>query len=125
HNQRMANCPLEPNALVAEPDGDRLTVHLSTQMPHLARTMLAKTFALDRDAVRVIAPHVGGAFGGKAGLPAEHVAVTAAARMLGRSVGWTETRSEAMLSMQGRGQVQFAELGLHDDGTIVGLRVRV
>ena len=38
---------------------------------------------------------------------------------------WTETRSEAMLSMHGRGQVQYAELGLTAEGRIVGLRVRV
>ena len=49
----------------------------------------------------------------------------AAARALGRPVAWSETRSEAMLSMQGRGQVQFGELGLKRDGTIVGLRARV
>ena len=38
---------------------------------------------------------------------------------------WTETRSEAMLSMHGRGQVQYAELGLTRDGTITGLRLRM
>ena len=52
-------------------------------------------------------------------------AIALAARQLGRPVKWTETRSEAMLSMQGRGQVQYAELGLTAEGRIAGLRLRV
>ena len=124
-NQRVAVAPIEGNAVLVEPDGDRLTVHVSTQMPHLARSMIAKEFGLARENVRVVAPHVGGAFGGKPALISEHIAVIEAARRLGQPVKWTETRSEAMLSMQGRGQVQFAELGLRDDGTFVGMRWRV
>ena len=73
----------------------------------------------------MVAPHVGGAFGGKAGIGTDHAAIALAAVRLGRPVKWTETRSEAMLSMQGRGQVQFAELGLTSEGRIVGLRLRV
>ena len=39
---------------------------------------------------------------------------------------WVETRSENMIAMpHGRGQVQYLELGLRRDGTIVGLRCRV
>lgn len=124
-NQRVAVAPIEGNALLVEPDGNRLTLHISTQMPHLARSLIAKEFGLDKRDVRVIAPHVGGAFGGKPAVIAEHVAVIEAARRLGKPIKWTETRSEAMLSMQGRGQVQYAELGLRSDGTFVGMRWRV
>lgn len=124
-NQRVAVAPIEGNALLVEPDGNRLTLHISTQMPHLARSLIAKEFGLDKQDVRVIAPHVGGAFGGKPAVIAEHVAVIEAARRLGKPIKWTETRSEAMLSMQGRGQVQYAELGLRSDGTFVGMRWRV
>ena len=42
---------------------------------------------------------------------------------LGRGVKWSETRSEAMLSMQGRGQVQYAEMGFSRDGRITGLGI--
>ena len=124
-NQRVAVAPIEGNALLVEPDGDHLTVHVSTQMPHLSRSMISRTFGLDRSAVRVVAPHVGGAFGGKPALITDHIAVIAAARRLGRSVKWTETRSEAMLSMHGRDQVQYAELGVRADGTFTGMRWRV
>jgi len=125
-NQRIATAPIEGNAILVEPDGpDRLLVRVSTQHPHLARDLLARATGLPKEHVRVIAPHVGGAFGGKAGVGTDHGAVALAARRLGRAVKWTETRSEAMLSMQGRGQVQYAELGLTSEGRIVGLRLRV
>ncbi|PUA80378.1 xanthine dehydrogenase family protein molybdopterin-binding subunit [Nocardioides currus] len=126
-NQRIATAPIEGNAILADPrpDGEvELTAHVATQQPHLARDLLVKFTGLDKERVRVVTPHVGGAFGGKAGISFTHAAVVAAARILGRPVAWSETRSEAMLSMQGRGQVQFAELGLTRDGTIVGLRAR-
>ena len=128
-NQRLAVAPMEGNALLVTPGGPDephdVTLHMATQMPHLARASVARTFGLDQDRVRVVAPHVGGAFGGKAGVPAEHVVLVAVARRLGRPVSWAETRSEAMLSMHGRGQVQFVELGLDEDARITGLRCRV
>jgi len=128
-NQRLAVAPMEGNALLVtlggEGDEHDLTIHMATQMPHVARSSVARTFGLDEARVRVVAPHVGGAFGGKAGVPADHVAVIGAARAVGRPVTWAETRSEAMLSMHGRGQVQYVELGLDDGGRITGLRARV
>ncbi|MGI9155420.1 MAG: xanthine dehydrogenase family protein molybdopterin-binding subunit [Marmoricola sp.] len=126
-NQRVATAPIEGNAILADPTvpGAGLAVHVATQQPHVARDLIARYCGLDPSEVRVVAPDVGGAFGGKAGISYGHAAIVAAARALGRPVAWTETRSEAMLSMQGRGQVQFAELGVTRDGAIVGLRARV
>ena len=72
-NQRLAVAPMEGNALLVTPGGPDephdVTLHMATQMPHLARASVARTFGLDQDRVRVVAPHVGGAFGGKAGVP--------------------------------------------------------
>jgi aerobic carbon-monoxide dehydrogenase large subunit len=126
-NQRIATAPIEGNAIVVDPggDGDVVTIWISTQHPHLSRDLLAEALGLEKDQVRVVAPHVGGAFGGKAGSGSDHAAVALAAVKLGRAVKWTETRSEAMLSMQGRGQVQYAELGLTSDGRITALRLRM
>lgn len=129
-NQRLAVVPMEGNAFAAiagGPDDDHeVTVYASTQMPHGLRSGLAGSFGWDQQRVRVIAPHVGGAFGGKAGAAAEYLVVIAAARELGRPAKWVESRSENMQSMpHGRAQVQFAELGLSREGDIVGLRARV
>jgi carbon-monoxide dehydrogenase large subunit len=103
-----------------------LTVYVATQMPHGWRNQAAKMFGLDPARLRVVAPHVGGAFGGKAGVAPEHAVAVAVARRLGRPVKWVETRSENLVAMpHGRGQVQYVELGLRRDGTIVGLRCRI
>jgi carbon-monoxide dehydrogenase large subunit len=87
----------------------------------------ASPFAdLDEARIRVVAPHVGGAFGGKPGLAAEHCVVVAAAQKLHRPVKWVETRSENLIAMpHGRGQVQYVELGCTRDGAITGMRVRI
>ncbi|HUF84554.1 MAG TPA: xanthine dehydrogenase family protein molybdopterin-binding subunit [Acidimicrobiia bacterium] len=129
-NQRLAAVPMEPNGILVElgtedhPDG--LTLHVPTQNPHGVRDPLAEVLGLEPEKVRVVAPAVGGGFGAKAGLYPEHVIAAAAARKLGRPVKWAETRSENMVAMNhGRGQIQYIELGLKRDGTIVGLRGRV
>ncbi|WP_026204414.1 xanthine dehydrogenase family protein molybdopterin-binding subunit [Actinomycetospora chiangmaiensis] len=127
-NQRLAVAPMEGNSVTAEPgDGTYdTTIHVSTQMPHGLRNQVATQWGWEPERVRVVAPHVGGGFGGKAGLAPEHAVVIELARRLGRPVTWTETRSENLTAMpHGRGQVQYAELGLRRDGTIVGLRARV
>jgi carbon-monoxide dehydrogenase large subunit len=126
-SQRVATAPIEGNAILVDPRpvGDTLlTAYVSTQHPHLTRNLLARYTGLTKQQLRVITPHVGGAFGGKAGISFTHGAIVAAARALGRPVAWTETRTEAMLSMHGRAAVQFAELGLTRDGRITGLRAR-
>lgn len=103
-NQRIATAPIEGNALVVQPGEGRVTAYVANQAPHLVRDMLTKITGLDADQVRVVTPHVGGAFGGKIGATTDHAAVVRAAIRLGVAVKWTETRSEAMLSMQGRGR---------------------
>jgi len=71
---------------------------------------------IDRAAMRVITPHVGGGFGGKAGITAEHIVAIGAARKLERPVRWVETRSENMVALpHGRSQVQYIEMGFTRD----------
>lgn len=129
-NQRVAVVPMEGNAIAVvpggDPEGDELTVYVATQMPHGWRNQAAEMFGLDPARLRVVAPHVGGAFGGKAGVAPEHAVALAVARRLARPVKWVESRSENLVAMpHGRGQVQYTELGLRRDGTFVGLRCRV
>jgi len=128
-NQRIAVLPMEGNAIAVDPAGDAehdLVVWVSTQMPHGFKAQLIAVLGLGDERVRVIAPDVGGAFGGKAGMLAEHTAVIGAARVLGRPLMWVETRSENLVSMpHGRAQIAYYELGLTKAGRITGLRARV
>jgi aerobic carbon-monoxide dehydrogenase large subunit len=123
-NQRVAPVPMEGNGIVVDPHGDgTYTVWVSTQVPFDVRNDLADALGVDRNAVRTIAPDVGGGFGAKLQIYPEYIAVAAAARRLGRPVRWTESRSEGLLSLtHGRAQVQLVEIGATRDGTIMGLR---
>ncbi len=126
-NQRIAVAPMETNSFAAVPGADgRLTVYASTQMPHYLAPSLSGLLQLPLDRIRVIAPDVGGGFGGKAGTSPEYAVVAAAALKLGRALTWTETRSEDLLALaHARGQVQYVELGCKHDGTFTGLRARI
>ena len=126
-NQKLAAVPLEPNSCAAFPGDDgRMTVYCATQMPHFSHTQLAAALGWEPQRLRFIAPHVGGGFGAKAGLYHEHTVVAALADRLGRPVTWTPGRSEDMVTLaHSRAQVQYAELGVRDDGTFTGLRVRL
>lgn len=65
----IAHVPLEPRAAAAQwtrgPDGDRLTVWTGTQRPFAVRDQVAGAFGLRPQAVRVIVPDTGSAYGGK------------------------------------------------------------
>jgi len=120
---RVAPLPLEPRAALVQPDRGGLQAWLATQTPHRARADLARLLALDPAAVRVVAPDVGGAFGGKASLYPEDVLVAFAALRLGRPVAWTATRLEDFLAAShGRGAHLRASLALAADGTARALR---
>ena len=127
-NQRVAPTAMEPRAIVAEylPGENRLTIWASTQIPHLLKTQVAIMVGLPETAVRVIAPEVGGGFGSKLNVYAEDGVVPWLAMKLGRPVKWTETRRESLLvTIHGRDTINYLELALKKDGTILGLRAKV
>jgi aerobic carbon-monoxide dehydrogenase large subunit len=87
--------------------------------------VLGLLLGLQPEQVRVVAPDVGGGFGGK-GLDAEDVLVAWLARATGKTVRWTETRSENLVAMHhGRAQRIDFEMGGGRDGVIHALRVSI
>jgi carbon-monoxide dehydrogenase large subunit len=122
---RLLALPIEPRSTVAEFEGDKLTIRLSTQTPHQDKGGLAATLGLEPEQVRVIAPDVGGGFGGK-GFDVEDILMGAIARATGQPCRWTETRSEHMVAMHhGRAQWADFELGGTKDGTFKAFRVKL
>ncbi|HEY1727398.1 MAG TPA: xanthine dehydrogenase family protein molybdopterin-binding subunit [Candidatus Baltobacteraceae bacterium] len=127
-NQRLAPVPIETRAVLAQwnPGEEGLTITTSTQIPHLLRTQLAVALGMPENHIRVIAPEVGGGFGAKLNVYAEEIACGWIAMQLGRPVKFTETRSECFTAMiHGRDQVDDVEVAVKNDGTILGLRLRV
>ena len=129
-NHRLAPCPLEPRAAVAEwstVDGvERLTQWSENQGAHGTRDGLAGALGVDKAQVRVITPDVGGGFGAKNGTYPEDIVVAMLARRLGRAVRWVESRSESMLGLvHGRGQEITATIGGTRDGRVLAFRSHV
>ncbi len=124
-NQRLIPLSMEPRASLATPDGNRLTLRVSSQMPSGQRDTLCGALGLAKDEIRVVVGDVGGGFGMKTGVYPEDIVVVHAARTLGRPVKWTPTRIEEFLSAtHGRDIESHAELALDSSGKIIGYRIR-
>jgi aerobic carbon-monoxide dehydrogenase large subunit len=117
-NHRMAVAPMEPNAVTAVPDPatGRVTAWVATQMPHALREITGSAIGMEPSDLRVIAPAVGGSFGGKVPAEKEYALVIAAAKRLGRPVQFVQSRAENLTTMNGRGSVQHAQLAATRDG---------
>jgi aerobic carbon-monoxide dehydrogenase large subunit len=124
-NQRVAALPMEGRATAAVFSGGKLTVWTSTQNAQLSRLILTAV-GLPPDAIRVVAPDVGGGFGAKIGVDREQIIIAWAAKFTGKPVRWVETRNENLLGMtQGRAQLHHIKIGGDREGRIKAYRLDV
>ncbi|MEO5662559.1 MAG: xanthine dehydrogenase family protein molybdopterin-binding subunit [Nocardioides sp.] len=124
--QRLIPAFMEPRSTVVDPTGEQITVWSATQIPHILRFAIAATTGVPESKIRVIAPDVGGGFGGKLQQTPEEMITFAVARMLGKPVKYTETRSESLMTAHhGRDQWQKLTLSAEKDGTVTGLKVEL
>ncbi|MGY1750123.1 xanthine dehydrogenase family protein molybdopterin-binding subunit [Modestobacter sp. SYSU DS0511] len=124
--QRLIPAFMEPRSVVVQPLGDNYTMWSATQVPHILRVMAAMVTGIPEHKLRVIAPDVGGGFGGKLQVNPEEILCLLIARRLGKPVKWTETRSESLMTAHhGRDQVQYIDVAADRDGTVRGLRCRI
>ena len=126
-NQRVVVNSIEPRGAMGrfDPATGLYTLHTPTQMPHMAREVLAgPVLHVEPDKLRVVSTEVGGGFGMKAFVYVEQALVLWAAKKVGRPVKWQSERAEAFLcDTQGRDQVTHAELALDGEGKFLALRV--
>ena len=126
--QRYCAVPMEARVAIASYDvgTQELTAWLSSQVPHIARTGLAKHLVMPENKVRVIAPDMGGGFGAKCVLYQEDVAVCAASRLLHRPVKWVSDRSEDFhATMHGREQRHHIRVAATSEGRVLGVRSEI
>ena len=122
--QRLIPAFMEPRSVVVDPTGEQLTMWSATQNPHILRFLLAAILGMSESKIRVIAPDVGGGFGGKLQVTPEEFITFMAARRLGKPVKYTETRSESLMAAHhGRDQWQKLTLAATKDGKVTGLKV--
>jgi carbon-monoxide dehydrogenase large subunit len=106
----------------------KLTVYMTTQAPHAIRTVVALVaghVGLSEERIRIVAPDIGGGFGGKVPVYPGYVIAIAASVVLGRPVKWIEDRMENLQADSfARDYHIRAALGATRDGTMKALRIR-
>lgn len=117
-SQQVQHCSLEPHAVVAGWDGERLTVWTSTQKVFLVRSGLADLFDLPESKIRVIGTKVGAGFGGKNSMRLEPYA-TALALKTGNPVRLVNSRAEEFAAAAGSVPATVrVRTGVKRDGTL-------
>jgi CO/xanthine dehydrogenase Mo-binding subunit len=118
--------PIEPHAVIAEWQGDRVTIWSTSQVPFPARAGVARTLGISESNVRIIVPHLGGGFGGKCDFHFEaHIA--ALAKVTRRPVKLVFTRREEFLATDKPRHAAIIDLetGVKNDGTITARRAKI
>ena len=126
------HAPMEAHACVAswepnptDPVGGKITLWSSTQTPHYVHRELSKVMGLPQSHVRVIAPHVGGGFGGKSDPFSHEMCAAELSRRTGRPVKITCTREEVFLTHRGRHPVKmWIRTGVKKDGMLTAMHFR-
>jgi carbon-monoxide dehydrogenase large subunit/6-hydroxypseudooxynicotine dehydrogenase subunit gamma len=115
---RHTAVPLEPRALLAEPDPRTggLSITGMTKVPVFNRDVLAAMLGIDETLIHVRAIDAGGGFGVRGEFYPEDYLVPWLARTLGRPVKWAEDRVEHLVAVNHSRQQVHRIRGAFDDG---------
>jgi 4-hydroxybenzoyl-CoA reductase subunit alpha len=116
------NCAfLEPQSVIADydPGAEKLTVYNCNQLPHMLQHTISKTLEMPFESIRVIVPHIGGAFGGKSEATPSVLSASYLSRKLGRPVKLTYGRDEVFYQNKSRHPCHLKlRMGFNKDGTL-------
>ncbi len=125
---RVHPAPMETCACVADVErvSGQLTLWSTTQAPHAHRTVYALVAGLPEHKIRIIAPDIGGGFGGKVPIYPGYVCAIVASLLIGKPVKWAEDRTENLVSTGfARDYVMVGEIAASKDGKIRAVRTNV
>ncbi|MFC0131589.1 carbon-monoxide dehydrogenase large subunit [Massilia eurypsychrophila] len=128
HYPRVHPCPLETCGAVAsfDPVRGELTTWMTSQAPHIVRTVVSMLSGIPESKVRIISPDIGGGFGNKVGIYPGYVCAIVSSIVLGKPVKWIEDRIENLSSTAfARDYHMTGELAATADGKILALRTNV
>lgn len=125
---RVHPSPLETCGCVASFDDveNRLTLYVTSQAPHVVRTVFSQLSGIEENKIRVVSPDIGGGFGNKVPIYPGYVVATVASMVLKRPVNWVESRIENLSATAfARDYHMLGELAADNDGRIQALRTNV
>src|SRR5262252_590594 len=121
--QRQTAFPMETRGLLAEWDGERLTMSGAAKLPFFNRRTLAAMMGLPETAVDYVEYDVGGGFGARGEFYPEDFLCAFAARRYGHPIKWVEDRREHFMTIAHAREAEAeVEIALERDGTIRGIR---
>ncbi len=125
---RVHPAPMETCACIADldPISGKLTLYSTTQAPHAHRTVYALVAGLPEHKIRIVAPDIGGGFGGKVPIYPGYVCAIVASLLIGKPVKWAEDRTENLVSTGfARDYIMIGEIAASRDGKIRAVRTNV
>jgi len=124
-NPSVQHVPLETHVAIVEwKAGDEVTIWSSAQSPFTLRDLFCRAFKLPHNKVRVVIPHVGGAFGGKAGIHLEPLLACLSRKAGGRPVKFQATREEEFSLLPCRSALTYwIKTGVDADGRITAQKL--
>jgi carbon-monoxide dehydrogenase large subunit len=126
HIPRIHVASIETCGMVANYNSatGKMQLYMTTQAPHAIRTVFALVAGLPEQKIQVIAPDIGGGFGGKVPVYPGYVICAVASLLIGKPVKWIEDRSENLQADSfARDYHITAEMAADANGKITGLRV--
>src|SRR5207237_2006882 len=107
------------------PGRGQVTIYMTSQAPHVHRTVFALVTGLSEQNIQIISPDIGGGFGNKVPIYPGYVCATAASLLIGRPVKWIEDRTGNLISTGfARDFHMHGELALRGD-RMTGLKVKL
>lgn len=124
-NPSVQHVPMETHvAVVRWKVGDEVTIWTSAQSPFTVRNLFCYAFKLPLNKVRVVIPHVGGGFGGKAGIHIEPLVACLSRKAGGAPVKFQATREEEFSLLPCRSALTYRiRTGVGADGRILAQRM--
>lgn len=116
---------METRAAIAEIKGDGQVVITSTsQAPFVVKALMSEFFNIPAGKITIIAPPIGGGFGGKAGIQLEALAYLLSRAVDGRPVKLVNTREQDLTGSPGRiGFTGKVKLACDNNGEIRALKL--
>jgi CO/xanthine dehydrogenase Mo-binding subunit len=117
---------LETRSILADfnPADRQLTVHHSSQAPHMMKEIILRHFPLAETGVRIICRDVGGSYGIKIHVYPDEMAVVALSLLLGRPVKFIADRLESFVSdIHAREHRVSARMAVSKSGEILAIAI--